>query len=49
MIEKQLIEKKLQQVIEYLDELRPIAERISVEEVLKDYLETVEKVPFGVS
>lgn len=38
MIDKSLIEKKFQQVIEYLDELRPIAERISVDEVLKDYL-----------
>lgn len=36
MIDKPLIEKKLQQVIEYLDELRPLAEHISVEEILKD-------------
>lgn len=46
MIDKLLIEKKLQQVIEYLDELRPIAERLSAEEVLKDYLKyhTAERI-----
>lgn len=30
MIDKILIEKKIQQVIEYLDELRPIADRMPV-------------------
>ena len=46
MIDKILIEKKIQQVIEYLDELRPIAEQTPVEEVLKDYLKyhTAERI-----
>ena len=45
MIDTLLIEKKLQQIIEYLDELRPIA-RMSPEEVLRDYLKyhTAERI-----
>jgi uncharacterized protein YutE (UPF0331/DUF86 family) len=37
MLDKILIEKKLQQIFEYLGELKPIAKDIQANEVLKDY------------
>lgn len=37
MIDKQLIDKKLQQVIGYLEELKPIARVTAVDETLQDY------------
>jgi len=33
-----LVEKKLQQIIGYLDELEPLATKMTVEEILDDYL-----------
>lgn len=36
MLDKILIEKKLQQILEYLEELRPIAKDMLINEVLED-------------
>lgn len=36
MIDKELIQKKLVEISEYLDEIKPIAEIFSVEEILSD-------------
>lgn len=38
MIDKQLIEKKLQQVIEYLEEMKPISKDAAPDDVARDYL-----------
>jgi len=37
MLDKNLIEKKLQQILEYLEELKPIAKEMLVNKVLEDY------------
>lgn len=37
MLDIALIEKKLQQISEYMDELKPIAEKMNVDEILRDY------------
>lgn len=38
MIDILLVEKKLQQIAEYLEELKPLAEDMSIQEILADYL-----------
>lgn len=38
MFDKELIKSKLDQIIEYLDELEPIAEKMTDEEIKKNYL-----------
>lgn len=37
MFNKEFIEKKLSQIIEYIEELRPIVEKMSSEEIKNDY------------
>ena len=37
MLDKELVEKKISQIVEYLDELNPIVKDIPESEVIKDY------------